>query len=126
MRFAFGRPVATFGPDPGYATVGYVITPPRIVRCEIDYPADGQPPFAGRCEMMQRDSRDFDTARVLESLLPYADTGMGCGVQDGVWYELDIVHNRKRFVISASNPGHCNDEGSAAVNLLLEATYQRK
>ncbi|WP_129646152.1 hypothetical protein [Peristeroidobacter agariperforans] len=51
--------------------------------------------------------QNFDAARVLDALLPYADTGMGCGVHDGVWYELDIVHSGRRFVISASNPDQC-------------------
>lgn len=117
--------IATFGPAPGYDTVGYVITPSRMSRCEIDYPVDGQPPFAGRCEILRRDSGGFDAARLLEPLLTYADTDMGCGVQDGVWYDLDIVHGERRFVISASNPDQCNDDGSAAVNSLLEAVHPR-
>jgi hypothetical protein len=124
------RSVATFAASPGYETVGYIITSSQTSRCEIDYPPDGQPPFAGKCEIVPIKSSGFDSARFVEPLLPYANTDMGCGVMDGEWYELDIVHSGKRFVISASNPGSCvgmgAGPGSTEVSSLLEAVYRRR
>lgn len=117
---------ATFGPSPGYDTIGYIITASGISRCKIDYPSGGQPPFAGTCAMVRGESLGFDVARFLEPLLPYANTSMGCGVYDGVWYDLDIVHDAKRFVLTASNPDECRDGGSAAVLALIEGVHQER
>ncbi|HEY0686299.1 MAG TPA: hypothetical protein VGD45_28420 [Steroidobacter sp.] len=110
----------------GVETVGYVITASQASRCKIEYPEDGQPPFKGECTVMRKELRGFTAATLLEPLLPYANTEMGCGVVDGVWYDMDIVHNGKRFVISASNPDSCTDDGSNSVSALIEAVYRLK
>lgn len=64
---------------------------------------------------------DFAAIVRYRATLPYANSRMGCGLQDGNSYTLDSVHDGKRFFISASNPVYCRDAGSKAMSALIQA-----
>jgi hypothetical protein len=116
---------ANFNPNTiGYETVGYIISPSRALRCEIEYPPDSHVPSKGTCASMTKESHYSKTTPLLDTLLSYADFQTGCGHMDGSWYSLDIVHHGNRFVVSANNPQSCNDAGSEAVSSLIQAVGQ--
>lgn len=74
-----------------------------------------------RCEIIGETSQLRELAPLVDALLPHADSRMRCGISDGDYYTLDVVHDGERFVIASTNPTVCRDTGSAAVAALIEA-----
>lgn len=116
---------ANFDPNTiGYDTFGYVISRARVLKCKITYSRDQHTSLDGQCAALRSQPSSSNTIPPLETLLPYADSDIDCGIQDGVWYTLDIVQSGKRLVISASNPASCKGSAAATVASLIDAVHR--
>ena len=103
----------------GYDTVGYVISDHDDFVCRIKYPHKQRAPFVGSCRRNTK-STAFDAIRAdVRDLAKFSGQSLDCGFLDGEWIGIDGVIAGQRFIIAASNPGSCEDDGSKLVAKLL-------
>lgn len=109
----------------GIGTIGYLVTAGHARKCRVSYPRTSVVPRSGRCSSYAPQQNPKDIAASLIHLVPFANSSMSCGVEDGGWVLIDLVVNGKRSVLYASNPGSCPGDGPKLVSRLMNAVGER-
>ena len=111
---------ADFGETPtGVSATGYIVRGRQVARCAVAYGKTLEDPMTGRCDKA-RTLRPDDALSDWSVLAGLGGAEYWCGTEDGWWVTMEGRRNGRWFVLSASNPDHCENIGAKVIAGLLK------